>query len=74
MLITLIFEHVTTVPEQSYKSRIGEAKKVIEDVKDVPYIACYLALKCDAIWTSDSDFEGKKGIKTITTAELLKLL
>ncbi len=74
LVMALVFEQVTIIPKESYESKIGDAKKVIEDIKDVPYVACYLALKCDAIWTSDKDFEGKKGIITKTTDELLKLI
>lgn len=74
LLIALVFEHVTIIPSQSYGSKIGDAKVIMADANDVPYVACYWALECEAIWTSDKDFEGKKGIKTTTTAELLKLL
>lgn len=73
LLVSFVFEHVTIAPGQSYGHKIVEANKLIEDIKDVPYVACYLALECYAIWTSDLDFKGKKGIKTVTTADLLRL-
>ncbi len=74
LLISLVFEHVTISPGRSYRHKIVEANNLIEDIKDVPYVACYLALECYAIWTSDLDFKGKKDIKTVTTADLLRLL
>ncbi len=74
LLISLVFEHVTIFPGRSYRHKIVEANNLIEDIKDVPYVACYLALECYAIWTSDLDFKGKKDIKTVTTADLLRLL
>lgn len=42
-------------------------------IKDIPYVACYLSLKCDYIWTNDLDFIRKKNLKIISTKELLNL-
>ena len=74
LLMTLIFQKIIVLPPIEYNAHIGAAKKLMErDIKDVPYVACYLALNCDGIWTNDSDYEGKKEIKTISTAELSRL-
>ena len=48
------------------------AARMKDDIKDIPYVACFLAKKCDAIWTNDTDFWGKPGIKAVDTADLLK--
>ncbi|MEK6837186.1 MAG: PIN domain-containing protein, partial [Nanoarchaeota archaeon] len=45
-----------------------------EDVKDAPYVACYLALKCDCVWTNDTDYEGKEEVKVFSTEKLLGLI
>ena len=45
-----------------------------EDIKDAQYVACYLALKCDGIWTNDSDYDDKEGIRVFKTEYLMKLL
>ncbi len=74
LLIALVFERVTIIPRQDYEAQMHMAGKIMkQDIKDVPYVACYLALKCNAIWTSDPDFDGKKGIKIVTTAALLEM-
>ena len=44
------------------------------DIDDVPYVARYLSLKCDGIWTNDSDFKRTHDMKIYQTADLLKLL
>lgn len=75
LLITLLLRRIRIVPQIEYKSRLEEAQRIMKnDLKDAPYVACYLALKCDGIWTSDPDYEGKSQIKTVHTADLNKLL
>lgn len=75
LLIALIFQKVAIIAMEFYESYKDRATEIMkEDVKDIPYVACYLALKCDGIWTNDTDFEGKKGIRIFDTAELLKLV
>ena len=75
LLIALIFQKITVVPYLEYEAYKEAAKKLMErDIKDVPYVACYMALNCDGVWTNDADYEGKKEIKTISTAELSRLL
>ncbi|MBI3413193.1 MAG: hypothetical protein HY051_03880 [Candidatus Aenigmarchaeota archaeon] len=73
LLMALIFEKITIIAADEYKAHMENAGKLMrEDVKDVPYVACYLALKCDGIWTNDPDYRGKESIKIFSTAELLK--
>ena len=75
LLMALIFQKITVTPSHEYEAYKEAAEKIMKrDVKDVPYVACYLALKCDGIWTNDADYEGKKEIKTVSTAELSRLL
>ena len=50
ILPTLLLKRVQTVPISEYEGRVEEARKMMEaDIDDVPYVACYLALKCDWI-------------------------
>ena len=75
LLMALIFQKMSIINADYYETYKENAKNIMkEDVKDVPYVACYLALKCDGIWTNDPDFEDKEGIKIFSTAELLKLM
>ncbi|MCS4541250.1 MAG: PIN domain-containing protein [Euryarchaeota archaeon] len=75
LLMALIFEKITIITADEYEAYKENAKAIMkEDVKDVPYVACYLALNCNSIWTNDPDYEGKKEIRVFSTAELLKLM
>ena len=75
LLMALIFQKITIIPMSEYE-KFKEKSKIImkEDLKDVPYVACYLALKCDGIWTNDSDYKNKKQIKIFSTKDFLGLL
>ena len=75
ILLTLLLKRVQTVPISEYEGRLEEARKMMEaDIDYFPYVACYLALKCDGIWTNDSDFKRTHDVKIYQTADLLKLL
>jgi predicted nucleic acid-binding protein len=74
LLITLLFEKIEVTAHADYKNAIAKAKNMMKnDVKDVPYVACYLALKCDGIWTNDTDYDNTP-IKIFKTRDLLNLL
>lgn len=75
LLMSLIFQKISIINVDYYENYKENAKEIMkEDIKDVPYVASYLALKCDGIWTTDPDFEGKEGIRIFSTAELLRLM
>jgi predicted nucleic acid-binding protein len=73
LLMSLLFMQIDIIPLEEYKAQIRPASKIMkDDIKDIPYVACFLAKKCDAIWTNDTDFWDKPGIKAVDTADLLK--
>ena len=75
LLITLLLRHIRIIPKDEYKAKLSKAEEIMEnDVKDAPYVACYLALKCDGIWTNDAHYDNKFGIMIFSTGYLLKLL
>ncbi len=74
IVVSLLLRHIRIVPSDEYSSKFKEATEMINDIKDIAYVACCIALKCEGVWTSDSDFKQKEGIKTFNTAYLLKLM
>ena len=75
LLLSLIFQKIEIMPINEYKSELPKAKVIIkEDLKDAEYVACYLALKCDGIWTNDPDYNDKPELIIIKTEYLLKLM
>ena len=75
LLFNLLLRRIKTVPEISYKDELKEAGSIIKsDPDDVPYVACFLALKCDGIWTNDTHFsEGSRLIVYKTDALLRRM-
>ncbi len=75
LLITLLLRRIYIIPNLEYKGKMAEALNLMKnDVKDAPYVACYLALKCDGIWTNDLDYNGKDKIRVFRTEYLMKLI
>lgn len=75
LLLALVFERISIIPSSEYSAcNEAAAAIMINDPKDMPYVACFLALKCDGIWTNDPDYNGKEGVKVINTGDLLALL
>ena len=75
LLLALLIRKIRIVPHGDYKAKTSLAQKIMrKDVKDVPYVACCLALNCDGIWTNDADFEGQEAVKLFSTEQLSHLL
>ncbi|MBI5065139.1 hypothetical protein HZA97_02775 [Candidatus Woesearchaeota archaeon] len=75
MVVDILFEKITLMSKEKYDEFIEDAREIMKrDIKDIPYVACYLAIKCEYLWTNDLDFTGMKGIEIISTRALLNLL
>lgn len=49
-LMWLLFMQLEIIPLDDYKAKIHRASAIMkDDLKDIPYVACYLACKCDGI-------------------------
>jgi predicted nucleic acid-binding protein len=75
LLLALLLKRIRIILRQEYERELKSAEKLIDnDIKDAPYLACYTALKCDGVWTSDPDFNEKPNVKIFRTEYLLSLL
>ncbi len=76
LIFALIFQHITVIPKTEYEDYLNtKESKSIDDSKDIPYIACYLATKSDGIWSNDGDFKiTNEKISIYTTEKLLEVL
>lgn len=72
ILFSLIFENISVISEENYKDYLEKARKLIEDIDDVPFIAVYLALKADGIWSDDSHFIDKESLRIFRTQKMLE--
>ena|SRR3989338_7690754 len=73
MVLALIFERITIIPETEYSEFIEPPKDDIEDPKDLPYMAACLASKAHGIWTHDPDFDKQNIIKIFSNIDMLRL-
>jgi predicted nucleic acid-binding protein len=73
IVMTILLKRVEIIPLSEYQEKLEDAAMLMkENIKDVPYVACFLALKCDGIWTNDSDFKRRHGIKVFQTKDLVE--
>ena len=64
---------ITFINVQTYKSLLKRAIKLIQDLDDVPYLACALSQNLP-LWSNDSHFKQQSLVPVLTTQELLTLL
>lgn len=75
LLFNLLLRRIKSVPEISYKDEWEQDGTIIKsDPDDVPYVACFLALKCDGIWTNDTHFSEGRGLIVYKTDALLRMM
>ena len=73
ILVALIFECITVLPESVYARFIDECKNELEDVDDIPYLAACLASGADGIWSHDPHIIKQNKVKTFTNIDMLEL-
>ena len=72
ILLSLIFESVTLIPQDEYIDYIDKLKSEISDIKDIPYLACCIAANSEGIWSHDPHMKEQKKVKVFTNIDLLK--
>ncbi len=65
-----LFNCITIINPKLYSDYLKEADLLIDDKKDVAFIALALAFNCP-IWSDDKHFQKQNRIKIITTKEML---
>ena len=71
--MAILLKRVEIISLSEYQEKLEDAVMLMkENIKDAPYVACFLALKCDGIWTNDLDFKGRSGIKVFQTRDLVE--
>jgi len=65
--------YIILIPVKHFEDKINEANEAMGDIdiKDVPFLACAIALKSD-IWSDDKDFQKQKKVKIFTTSDFIK--
>ena len=68
----ILFKYVKIIHPDFYSSFFEEASVLIKDVKDVPFLACAMALEC-GIWSNDKGFKKQTNVNIFTTKELIEV-
>lgn len=72
-LLERIFRHIQVIPSNFYEKNLNTCKDLIEDIKDVPFLALAYTFNCP-IWSDDKHFKKQKRIKVLTTKDILKII
>ncbi len=73
ILVSMIFENITIIPQTEYSQFIYSLKNEIKDLDDVPYLAVYKVVNAEGLWTHDIHFKEQKKFRIMTNSDLLKL-
>jgi len=63
-MVDLIFSQIEIVPSEAFGNFVPKAMELLEDEKDVPYVALALAFNCP-IFSGDSDLREIEGLRYI---------
>ena len=72
VMLNLIFKYIKIINPAIYDDYLEEAKDIIKDVKDIPFIATAIAFN-SIIWSDDTHFKKQKIIKVLNTREMMNL-
>ena len=63
-MIAVLYRRIAGVADKDVAKHMARARKLIGgiDPKDVPYLACALAVDADAIWSLDLDFDSQRTV------------
>jgi len=73
ILLALLFERITIIPESDFKQFLDECKNDISDPDDVPHLAACLATKAEGIWAHDPHFKEQHKVKVFTNIDMLRM-
>jgi len=73
-MFNTIAQRITSIAKNEYASYMEAAKREVEDVKDVAYLAVCIALNADGIWTHDPHFKRQQRCKIFTNIDLLRII
>jgi predicted nucleic acid-binding protein len=73
LVLALLFEKIIIFPEEDYKKYLEEAKNLIKDSNDVPFVAVYLFTRAEGIWSDDAHFVNSSNLRIFRTKEMMNL-
>lgn len=76
VMLSLLMGNIKVIDKKQTKEKIAESKQLIEetDPKDVPILACALAIPNDGLWTEDKHLKKQNKAKVYNTQEIIELM
>jgi predicted nucleic acid-binding protein len=75
-LFSLLLDNIKLVLKMDIKPHMKRAEEIMGniDIKDSPFIATYLAINADGIWSFDNHFKQQNEIKIFDIEKLVEFL
>ena len=70
---TLLLKRIEIISKSEYEEFLLEAKRVSPDVKDVPYFALAIKMKCP-LWSREPRLKRQKAVKVLDDKDVEELL
>lgn len=76
ILLGEITSKIEVFPIEEFESYLDQAYSIMKniDVEDTSFLALALSIKCDGIWSNDSDFDKQGIVKVWKTHELKRII
>lgn len=76
IMLSLTMDNIKIIEKQQAKTKLKEAKKLIEkiDSKDVPILSGALSIPNEGLWTMDKHLKKQKKAKVYNTKEIIELV
>jgi len=73
ILIDKLFDYIKIINKDYYSGHLEECSNIIEDKKDIPFLALACLFKCP-IWSDDKHFKKQNKVSIITTKDMIELI
>ena len=73
VLLERLFKHIRIINIVHYRDKLALARGLIEDIDDVPFLACALYFDCP-VWSDDKHFKKQNVVKILTSKEMSELI
>ena len=74
VLLSLLLEKIEIIPKAEYEFCIDEARKLIPDIGDVPFLALAIAVDAVGVWSEDAHFQKQNKMRVLKTSDMVEEL
>ena len=76
LALNILLTNMQIVPSEDVLSKWNEAEEIMGSIDrwDIPFIAAYLSIICDGVWSDDKDLKRQARVKVWSTREIIRLI